>query len=68
MVIVKANGHKEIIDIQIKEEAVDPDDVEMLQDLLVTALNDAIKKADELSNKEMSQVQKGMQLPPGFGF
>ncbi|WP_462411323.1 YbaB/EbfC family nucleoid-associated protein [Neobacillus sp. Marseille-QA0830] len=63
MVTVVVTGHKEIVDVQIKPEAVDPDDVEMLQDLVLAAVNDALKKADELTNNTMGQFTKGMNLP-----
>jgi DNA-binding YbaB/EbfC family protein len=66
IVTVVASGHKQILSIQIKPEAVDPDDVEMLQDLVLTAVNDALKKAEELSNKEMSRMTGGMKLPGLF--
>jgi len=63
MVTVVVSGHKEIIDVQIKPEAVDPDDIDMLQDLVLAATNDALKKADELTNNTMGQFTKGMNLP-----
>jgi DNA-binding YbaB/EbfC family protein len=63
MVTVKVTGHKEVVDIVIKPEAVDPDDVEMLQDLVLAAVNDALKKADELTNNTMGQFTKGLNLP-----
>jgi nucleoid-associated protein EbfC len=66
MVTVIVTGHKEIVDVQIKQEVVDPDDVEMLQDLVLAATNDALKKAEELSNKTMGQFTKGMNLPGGM--
>jgi nucleoid-associated protein EbfC len=66
MVTVVVTGHKEIVDVQIKQEVVDPDDVEMLQDLVLAATNDALKKADELSNSTMGQFTKGMNLPGMF--
>jgi hypothetical protein len=66
IVTVVANGHKQILNIQIKPEAVDPDDVEMLQDLVLTAVNDALKKADELANKDMSRMTGGMKIPGLF--
>jgi nucleoid-associated protein EbfC len=66
MVTVIVTGHKEIVDVQIKPEVVDPDDVEMLQDLVLAATNDALKKAEELSNKTMGQFTKGMNLPGGM--
>jgi len=63
MVTVIVTGHKEVVDVQIKPEAVDPDDVEMLQDLVLAATNDALKKAEELTNNTMGQFTKGMNLP-----
>ena len=48
MVTVVANGKKEILEIDIKPEVVDPDDIEMLQDLIIAAVNEAVRKADEM--------------------
>ncbi|MBB6447954.1 YbaB/EbfC family nucleoid-associated protein [Bacillus benzoevorans] len=66
MVTVIVTGHKEVVDVQIKQEVVDPDDVEMLQDLVLAATNDALKKADDLANSTMGQFTKGMNLPGMF--
>ena len=66
MVTVVATGHKEIVEVKIKEEVVDPDDIEMLQDLVLAATNDALRKVDELTNSTMGQFTKGLNLPPGF--
>lgn len=63
IVTVVVTGHKEVVDVRIKPEAVDPDDVEMLQDLVLAAVNDALKKADELTNNTMGQFTKGLNLP-----
>nr|WP_191277245.1 YbaB/EbfC family nucleoid-associated protein [Neobacillus kokaensis] len=63
MVTVVITGHKEVVDVQIKPEAVDPDDVEMLQDLVLAAVNDALKKAEDLTNNTMGQFTKGLNLP-----
>jgi DNA-binding YbaB/EbfC family protein len=65
-VTVVVTGHKEIVDVVIKEEVVDPEDVEMLQDLVLAATNDALKKADELTNSTMGQFTKGLNLPGMF--
>jgi len=65
-VTVTANGHKQITNILIKPEAVDPDDVEMLQDLVLAAVNDALAKADELANKDMGKFTGGMNIPGLF--
>ncbi|WP_243388567.1 YbaB/EbfC family nucleoid-associated protein [Bacillus kexueae] len=66
MVTVIANGHKEILEVNIKEEVVDPEDIEMLQDLVLAATNDALKKVDELTNETMGKFTKGMNLPGLF--
>ncbi|AKM17400.1 YbaB/EbfC family nucleoid-associated protein [Geobacillus sp. FSL K6-0789] len=66
MVTVIANGHKQILEVKIKEEVVDPDDIEMLQDLVLAATNDALKKADELANDMMGQFTKGLNIPGLF--
>ncbi|MED1206084.1 YbaB/EbfC family nucleoid-associated protein [Heyndrickxia acidicola] len=65
MVTVIVSGHKEIVEVNIKEEVVDPEDIEMLQDLVLAATNDALKKADELTNQTMGQFTKGLNIP-GF--
>lgn len=65
MVKVVVSGHKEVLDVTINEDVVDPEDIDMLQDLVLLATNDALKKADELSNQTMGQFTKGMNLP-GF--
>ena len=57
------NGHKKILGITIKPEAVDPDDVEMLQDLVLAAVNDALNKAEEMANKDMGKFTGGMKIP-----
>ncbi|WP_040950565.1 YbaB/EbfC family nucleoid-associated protein [Gorillibacterium massiliense] len=66
VVTVSCNGHKKITSIIIKPEAVDPDDVEMLQDLVLTAVNDALSKADELANNDMGKLTGGMKIPGLF--
>ncbi|MGR5920598.1 YbaB/EbfC family nucleoid-associated protein [Bacillus paranthracis] len=63
MITVIANGHKQILEVKVKEEVVDPEDIEMLQDLVLAATNDALKKADELSNSTMGKFTKGLNLP-----
>ncbi|WP_046216627.1 YbaB/EbfC family nucleoid-associated protein [Paenibacillus wulumuqiensis] len=66
VVSVEVNGHKKIMSINIKPEAVDPDDVEMLQDLVLTAVNDAMSKAEELANQDMGKFTGGMKIPGLF--
>jgi len=56
VVKITINGKKELLDITIDPDAVDPDDVEMLQDLLLTAVNEALRQADEMVQREMSKV------------
>lgn len=63
VVTVVVTGHKAVKSITIKPEAVDPEDVEMLQDLVLTAVNDAMKKADELSQQHMGHLTQGFNLP-----
>jgi DNA-binding protein YbaB len=61
-----ANGAGEIISIKIEKDVVNPDDVEMLQDLVLAAANEAIRRAQEMVNSEMSKLTGGLQLP-GLG-
>lgn len=63
VVTVTMNGHKKLLGVAIKPEAVDPDDVEMLQDLVLTAVNDAITKADELASQDLGRYTGGLNLP-----
>lgn len=66
MVTVTANGKKEITDIEIKEDVIDPDDAEMLQDLIIAATNDVLKQIDEKTGDTMGQFTKGLNLPGGM--
>jgi len=65
-VIAYANGKKEIIDIKIKPEVVDPDDIEMLQDLIISACNEVLGKAEAESASEMGKLTGGMNFPGMF--
>lgn len=65
-ITVVASGKKEIKEITIKPEVVDPDDVEMLQDLILAAVNEAIRKADEMVNGEMGKITGGLGGMPGL--
>lgn len=62
VVEAKVNGKKEVQSISIKPEAVDPEDVEMLQDLVVSAVNEALRQADEAMEKSISGVTGGLNL------
>lgn len=68
MVTVVITGAKAVRSIKIKPEAVDPDDVEMLEDLVLAAVTEALQKADELSEERMGSITGGLGLPPGLGF
>jgi len=63
MVKVVANGRQQLVSIQIEQEVVDPDDVEMLQDLILAAANDALAKAQDMVSGEMSKLTGGMNIP-----
>ena len=62
VVEAKVNGKKEVVSISIKPEAVDPEDVEMLQDLVVSAVNEALRQAGDAMEKGMSGVTGGLNL------
>jgi DNA-binding YbaB/EbfC family protein len=68
MVTVVANGRQEILSIAIDPEVVDVDDIEMLQDLILAAVNDALARAKNMANEEMGKLTHGLNLPniPGF--
>ena len=66
VVEAKVNGKKEVLSVNIKPEAVDPEDVEMLQDLVVSAVNEALRQAGEAMDKSMEGVTGGLDLS-GFG-
>lgn len=66
MVTVTANGSGEIVSIKIEKDVVNTDDVEMLQDLILAAANEALRRAHEMVNEEMSKLTGGLQIP-GLG-
>ena len=66
MVTVVANGRQEVLSIRIDKSVVDPGDVEMLQDLVTAAVNEALRKSQELMKDEMGRLTSGMGLPPGL--
>ena len=66
MVEVKINGKREILSVSIKPEIVDPDDVETLEDIIVAAVNEAIKRVDTTNEAEMSKVTSGFGMPGLF--
>ena len=62
VVTARVNGKKELVALTIKPEAVDPDDVEMLQDIVMAAINEALRTATETSEREMGKLTGGMNL------
>ena len=66
VITVKINGKKEVLSVKIDPEAVDPDDVDTLEDLIVAAVNEAIKTVESASTQEMSKITGGMSLPGMF--
>lgn len=63
MVKVVANGKQQILSLSIEKEVVDPEDVEMLQDLITAAVNDALAKSQEMVSSQMSKITGGMNIP-----
>ncbi len=62
-VTIVITGHQEVKSIKISKDVVDPEDVEMLEDLVLTAMNEAIKKAQELAASKMGAITGGMKIP-----
>lgn len=65
-VTLTMNGEKQITALKIAKDAIDPEDPEMLEDLITTAVNEASRKADEMAQKKMQSVTSGMGLPGGL--
>ncbi|RKY88667.1 YbaB/EbfC family nucleoid-associated protein [candidate division KSB1 bacterium] len=70
MVVVTANGKQEILDIKIEKEVINPEDKEMLEDLILAAINQALNKATEVANEHIAKKAGGMlsRLPGGMNF
>ena len=66
MATAKVNGKRELLSLTIKPEAVDPDDVEMLQDLIVAAVNEALRQASDTMEQEMGKMTGGLGMPGLF--
>ncbi|NLZ92433.1 MAG: YbaB/EbfC family nucleoid-associated protein [Firmicutes bacterium] len=66
MVRVEVNGKKELLNLEIDPAAVDPDDLEMLQDMIIAAVNEGLRKIDEMMMTEMKKITGGLNLPPGI--
>jgi len=67
-ITVTANGAGDVLSIRISKEVVDPEDVEMLEDLILSGVKQAINKGKEMAQSEMGKLTAGMGLPPGLGF
>lgn len=63
---VKMNGSKEIVSLKLKPEVVDPDDIEMLEDLVISAVNECIRTIEEQTSKEMDSITGGLNVPGMF--
>lgn len=66
MVTVMVNGKNEVLRIKIEPQAVDPEDIEMLEDLVMAGVNEALRKAQEMVSTEMSKLTGGMKIPGLF--
>jgi DNA-binding YbaB/EbfC family protein len=66
MVAVVCNGRGEVLEVKIDREVAGSDDLEMLQDLIVAATNDALRKSRELLTQEMGRLAGGLGVPPGL--
>ena len=69
MVVAKANGQQQLLSVKIDPQVLDPDDVEMIEDLVVAAVNQAMQKAQELYQQEFGKIAGGLNIPgiPGLG-
>lgn len=65
-VTIVISGEKQIQSLKISPDAVDPEDIEMLEDLIAAAVNEAIKKVDDMTAQEMGKLTGGLSLPPGM--
>ncbi|NSW87383.1 MAG: YbaB/EbfC family nucleoid-associated protein [Syntrophobacteraceae bacterium] len=63
MVTVVINGRQEVLSIKVDPQVVDPEDIEMLQDLIVAAVNDGLRKSQEMAAGEMSKIAGGISIP-----
>jgi DNA-binding YbaB/EbfC family protein len=63
---VVVNGDKQIVSVKIDPAAVDPEDIEMLEDMIMAAVNEAIKKVDDMMAQEMGKLTGGLKLPGGM--
>jgi hypothetical protein len=66
MVTATVNGRSEVVGLAIEKEIVTPDDIQMLEDLVMAAVNDGLRKAKELNQAEMGKLTGGMNIPSGM--
>lgn len=66
MVTATVNGAQQLVNLKIEPSVVDPEDVEMLQDLVMAAVNEAVKKSQAMAQEEMSKITGGMNIPGLF--
>ena len=65
-VSVTVSGKKEVVSVKLSEEVVDPDDIEMLQDLIISAVNEGLRQVEDESNEQMQHITGGMNIPGLF--
>ncbi len=65
---VRVNGKHEVLEVKIQPDVVDPEDVEILSDMIMAATNEAIRKAIDTMEQRMGSITNGLGLPPGLGF
>ncbi|HOI94865.1 MAG TPA: YbaB/EbfC family nucleoid-associated protein [Syntrophobacter fumaroxidans] len=63
MVAVVVNGRQEVLSVKVDRQVVDPEDIEMLQDLIVAAVNDGLRKSQEMAAQEMGKIAGGLNIP-----
>jgi hypothetical protein len=66
MVSVTVNGKNEVLQVKVEPQVVDPDDIEMLEDLIVAGVNEALRKAQEMASVEMGKLTGGLNIPGLF--
>jgi DNA-binding YbaB/EbfC family protein len=66
MVTARVNGKQQLLELKIEKAVVDPEDVEMLEDLVIAAVNEGMKKSQEMVQEEMSKITGGMNIPGMF--
>lgn len=65
-VVARVNGHQDLLSLKIDPAVIDPEDADMLEDLVLTAIKEAIDKSKEMSSQKMSSLTAGLPLPPGM--